>query len=213
MPRIAILLSILEGDDGSAGCLEECQRQVDAVASEGKYSFSIYINDSGEPGRQVVWEKASGESPDFYLWIDHDLRLSENALSCMLENSEFLRHRAVVIGSVSGPGKDLVFGGRTKRGRLVEPDPVIPVPCDQFDLDLVLVPASAFASLVNPAGFFRPGLTDYGYGSRLAKAGVHRMVAPGILAQTSRQVKNPSWRDPDITFKEKMVRLTRALFK
>ena len=41
MPNVAIIISIMEGDGGSAGCLEECQRQVDAVAAEGKYSFFI----------------------------------------------------------------------------------------------------------------------------------------------------------------------------
>ena len=94
MSKVAILVTIHEGDDGSAGCLEECQRQVDAVASEGKYTFSIFLNDAGEKGYQAVCEKASKEGVDFFLWLDHDLALEEGMLACLLENSEFLRHKA-----------------------------------------------------------------------------------------------------------------------
>ena len=67
MSKVAILITIHEGDDGSSGCLEECQKQIDAVASEGKYSFSIFLNDAGENGCQAVWESASKEGADFYI--------------------------------------------------------------------------------------------------------------------------------------------------
>ena len=99
----------MEGDDGSSGCLEECQRQVDAVSAEGKYSFSIFLNENGEKGYQAAWEKASAEGADFFLWIDHDLRLSEGMIACLFENSEFLRHKAVITGSVSRPDNSLLF--------------------------------------------------------------------------------------------------------
>lgn len=212
MPKVAILITIMEGDDGSAGCLEECQRQVDAVASEGKYSFSIFLNDAGESGYPAVWERASRDGADFFLWIDHDLRLDEGMIASMLENSAFLRHKAVIAGTVARPDKTLVFGGRTRRGRLIEPDPVIPIPCPLFDMSLALVPEHAFASLENPSDFFRVGLLSYGYGSRLAKAGVARMVAPGVQAVSGRRVEIPSWKDPESTLWQKLVWLYRSLW-
>lgn len=213
MSEVAILVTIHEGDDGSAGCLEECQRQVDAVASEGKYTFSFFLNDVGEKGYQAVCEKASKEGADFFLWLDHDLVLREGMLSCLLENSEFLRHKAVITGTVSRPDSSLLFGGRTKRGRLIEPDPIIPVPCHVVDLSIALVPEYAFSQLENPSDFFRRGLLNYGYGNRLADAGVARMVAPGVLASTSRDPRIPSWRDPESSVKDKIVWLFRSLVK
>lgn len=213
MPKVAIIITIMEGDDGSAGCLEECQRQVDAVAAEGRYSFSIFLNDEGENGYPAAWEKASRDGAEFFLWIDHDLSLNEDVIALMLENSTFLRHRAVITGTVSRPDKTLVFGGRTRRGRLVEPDPVIPVPCQLFDMSLALVPEYAFSSLENPLDIFRPGLLSYGHGSRLSKAGVARMVAPGVLAVSSRRFEIPSWKDPESGFKEKLLWLYRSLWK
>ena len=213
MPKVAIIITIKEGDDGSAGCLEECQRQVDAIAAEGKYSFSVFLNDEGEGGFAVAWEKADKGGADFFLWIDHDLNLSEGAIACLLENSEFLRHKAVITGTVTRPDKGLVFGGRTRRGRLLEPDPVIPVPCHLFDMSITLVPGYAFSRLENPTDFFREGLLYYGYGKKVVKAGVARMIAPGVLGVTGRNTEIPAWKDPESTLREKAVWLFRSIFK
>ena len=213
MSKVAILITIHDGNDGSSGCLEECQKQIDAVESEGKYSFSIFLNDAGESGYQAVWESASKEGADFYLWIDQDLRLEEGMLACLLENSEFLRHKAVLVGTVSRPDKSLLFGGRTRRGRLIEPDPVIPIPCALFDLSLALVPEYAFTQLENPADFFSRSLLYIGLGRKLSGAGVARLAAPGILATTDRNAEIPVWKDPDSTLWEKTVWLIRSIFK
>ena len=203
----------MEGDDGSAGCLEECQRQVDSVAAGGKYSFSIYLNDGGAQGYAAALEKADKDGAAFFLWIDHDLNLSEGAIACLLENSEFLRHKAVIIGSVARADRSLAFGGRTRRGRLIEPDPVIPVPCHLFDMSVALVPGYAFSRLENHADFFRGSLLRYGYGRKVVKADVARMIAPGILGVTGRDTEIPAWKDPESTLKEKAVWITRAIFK
>ena len=87
--------------------------------------------------------------------------------------------------TVCGPDKAPVFGGRNKRGKLLEPDPVIPVPCAFFDMDFALVPGYAFSCLENPSDMFRERQFDHGYGARAAKAGVKRVVAPGVLATCS----------------------------
>ena len=213
MPNVAIIISIMEGDGGSAGCLEECQRQVDAVAAEGKYSFFIILNDAGEEGYVASWEKATKAGADFFLWIDHDLILSEGAVACLLENSVFLRHKAVITGKVSRADKRLVFGGRTRRGRLLEPDPVIPIPCHLFDMAVALVPGYAFSSLENPVDFFRKSLLNYGYGNKTAKAGVARRVAPGVLGVTGRNAEIPAWKNPESTMREKTAWLLRSIFK
>ena len=134
-------------------------------------------------------------------------------LECLLENSEFLRHKAVITGTVAHPDKSLLFGGRTRRGRLIEPDPIIPVPCHLFDLSIALVPEYAFSHIENPSDFFRRGLLNYGYGAKLAGAGVARMVAPGVLASTKRDPQIPSWKDPESSLKDKIIWLLRSLVK
>ena len=191
MTRVVLLICFPKSGDRESGCLEECQKQMDAIASEGKYSFSLFLNNEGSEGVLSVRQKASGEGTDLYIWIDCDLALKEDALRCLLENSEFLRHKAVIAGSVVGVGKDIVFGGRSRRGRLITPDPIIPVPCHLYDLSLVLIPEYAYSRLENPADFFRRGMLGGFYGKKVADADVARVVAPGILASTDRQPDIP----------------------
>lgn len=183
--KIAAIISVTDKDDRASGCLEEVQRQIDSIEAEGKYHFSIFLNSDGRAGFQKVWEKASAEGFDFYLWIDYDLVPREDAIGVLLENSEFLRHKSIITATVCGPDKAPVFGGRNKRGKLLEPDPVIPVPCAFFDMDFALVPGYAFSCLENPSDMFRERQFDHGYGARAAKAGVKRVVAPGVLATCS----------------------------
>ena len=146
-------------------------------------------------------------------WIDHDLMLSDGALASFLENSEFLRHKAVIAGTVSRTDRSLLFGGRGRRGRLIEPDPTIPVPCHYFDMSLVLVPAYALNRLENPSDFFRKSILDYGYGPKVVKAGVARVVAPGIMAKTARRIEVPSWKDPGSSLKGKLSWLVHVALK
>lgn len=204
MQKVAILITILEGDNRNSGCLEECQKQTDAIAAEGKYSFSIFLNDGGSEGCQAVWEKAAKEGFDLYLWMDYDLRLSENALSVFLENSVFLRHKAIITGTVAAPDKSLLFGGRSRHGRLIEPDPTIPIPCHLYDLSLTLIPRYIFEHIDNPSNVFRQSLLDYGCGAKVARAGIARVVAPGVLAWTPRKTEIPEWRNPEIPYRERI---------
>lgn len=210
MSEVALLITVQEGSDGSVACLEECQRQTEAIAAAGEYSFSMFINDKGTAGYHKVWEEASAHGFDFYLWLDSDLRLAEGALASLFENSFFLRHKAVIAATVSDMSGNLLYGGRSRHGRLLEPDQVIPIPCHLYDMAFTMVPEYAVRSLENPSDIFRPNLLDYGCGMKVAKAGVARVIAPGILARTDRKPTAPAWKNPDRTPMERILSLAKA---
>ena len=206
--NVALLITLAKGGD-STGCLEECQRQTEAIAVSGRYSFSTFLNDEGVAGYQKLWERASAGGFDFCLWMDSDLQLEDGALASFFENSMFLRHKAVITGTVSDLSGNLLSGGRSRHGRLLDPDPVIPIPCHLYDMTLTLVPEYAVRQLENPSDIFRPSLFDYGCGSKVAKAGVARVIAPGILARTARKPDLPAWKNPDSPASERMSSLLK----
>ena len=210
MPEVALLITVREGSDGSVVCLEECQRQTEALTASEGYSFCIFINDKGAAGYRKVWEEASAKGFDFYLWMDSDLFLAEGALASFFENSAFLRHKAVITGTVTDLSGDLLYGGRSRHGRLLVPDPVIPVPCHFYDMSLTLVPEYAVRHLENPSDIFHPSLLDYGFGAAVAKAGIARVIAPGILAESSRESMPPAWRNPCRPMTERILSLLKA---
>ena len=209
--NVALLITLTDdGKDGATACLEECQRQTEALTATGVDSFTTFLNDEGVGGYQKVWEKVLGIGFDFYLWMDSDLRLEEGAFASFFENSFFLRHKAVIAGTVSDLSGNLLSGGRSRHGRLLEPDPVIPIPCHLYDMTLTLVPEYAVRHLENPSDIFRPNLLDYGCGAKVAKAGVARVIAPGILARTGRKPDLPAWKNPDRPAAERISSLIRG---
>ena len=85
--NVALLITLTDdGKDGATACLEECQRQTEALTATGGYSFTTFLNDEGVGGYQKVWEKVLGIGFDFYLWMDSDLRLEEGAFASFFEN-------------------------------------------------------------------------------------------------------------------------------
>lgn len=228
--EVAILITSFNERDTLESCLKTCGYQTDALKSEGAYTFSIYVADGGSTdgtadmveekfpnvnfikghsgprwnaNLRIAWDKASESAPDFYLWLSRKISLKEGAISVMLENSERLRHRAVIAGSITSPDGTLVKGGRNKSVKLVEPDPVIPVPCTTFDGYIALIPKSVYAVLGNLDPFYTYRYADYDYGIRAKKAGITRVVAPGILAEGAAVDPVPVWRDSDYSLKER----------
>jgi len=207
---------LLEGQNvrgNVLSCIEACMRQIDTLASSGKYTFNIWYIDnasvdgtydevcesypsvkarkasgnmSGYAALKVLWnEAAETDKPDFYILIDPRMELSENAISCLLENSEFLNHSALIAGSVKDYLGNHILGGRAKKGKLLSPDEVIPIPCQTFDGNVLLVPKSAFEVIGYPNTKFKGITVAWSYGLKAQKEEVPRMIAPGFLAKYS----------------------------
>jgi len=231
MLSVAFLLSVHNRREATLACLERCYREIDSMKAMEKYSFSIYVVDDGcedgtyeavreqypqvnlikgsgdlywNQGMRLAWSEAAKEDYDFYLWLNCDTYFVEGALATLMETSEFLRHKAIVAGTVKFTAYDQSYGGRTKSGKNVLPDPVIPVPCYTFNGNLVLVPKAVYEVLGNLEEKYHHGFGDYDYGARATKAGIPRVVAPGILATCERDFGIPKWRDSSYTLKERV---------
>ncbi len=197
MLRVAVIISVI-GDTGSASdSLDAFRRQADAVAAGGKYSFSVFLNTEREEGLPAFREHTVGDGFDLLLLLDSTLRPQPGSLASLLETSEFLRHKAIIAGTVAAADGTLLFGGRSRRGKLVPPDPTIPVPCHLFDLSCALVPVCVFSSLHASSELFTRSFWDYGYGAKAAAAGIPRAVAPGIMARMESSPLVPVWKDPE----------------
>lgn len=205
---IAILISAHGIRQKAISCLDDCLRQIDSLAGEGKYSFQVYFMDdaSGDGTYEQVenqfqqvklfrsnqrlflngalrtlWKHASSENPDFYLWLDARISLADNALSTLLETSTFLSHNAIIAGSICDEKGSVIRGGRTKKGKISEPDPIIPIPTTTFDGNVVLVPRSAFKTLGMTSSKRKEFLGDWEYGLKAFRMDVPRVIAPGII--------------------------------
>ncbi len=232
MSSIAVLINVCNHREQALECLAGCYRQFDTLAAQDEsLSFSIYVHDDAGTdglleavrerfpqvhlmhsdsvqywctGLRMLWEEAAREDFDFYIWLDYNLRLEEGCFARLLETSAFLRHKALLAGSVRDVSGSLRYGGRTRKGVLIEPDATIPVPCRFLDGHLVLVPRACFRTLGFIDTRFLRVMGDYDYSNKAFKAGVPRLVAPGTLAQTARSFSVPVWKNPQYSLVERI---------
>lgn len=231
MQKVAILLTSYNRREAALSCLRNLYSQADAMKGEEKYDFSVYLVDDGStdgtsddvseifPGVKIIrtdgglywnqgmrlaWEEASKDEPDFYFWGHVGTTLHEGALSTLMETSEYLRHKAIVVGTCSSMNGALTYGGRQRKGRLIPPDDTIPIPCHTFDRNIVLVPRSVYTELGGLEAKYRHNYGDYDYGVRAFKSGIYRVIAPGVLGICERRTGIPAWRDSSYHLDERM---------
>ena len=230
MQRVAILLTVHNRREKTLRCLENCWRQIDGMKADGKYAFKVYVVDDGSTdgtaeairttfpravlipgdgtlfwnqGMRLAWTRAAEEDFDFYLWLNDDTYMKEGALASVMENSEFVRHRAIIVGTAADAAGEITYGGRNKARKLITPDPVLPVPCHLFNGNLVLVPKSVFAVLGPLEPVYHHTFGDFDYGVRAHRRGIPCVVAPGILAVCERDHGLEKWRDASYPLRDR----------
>lgn len=232
---VAVLMTAYNRKANTLNCLSLLYEQINAMAREGKYNVSVYLTEDGctdgtaeavasrfpevhilhgdgtlfwNRGMCAAWDEAAKSSPDFYLWLNDDTKLKPGALQILLDNSVFLGHRAIIAGTAEDSEGKLSYGGRTRYGRIIRPDPVIPEACDIFNGNLVLVPAYVYRKLGTMDRVYSHGFGDFDYGVRAARANVTVVVAPGILAECDRNPGLPAWRNPEVPLKARYAAIT-----
>ena len=232
--EVAVLMSVFNRKEKTLACLSACFAQFEAIKPERKYSFSVYMTEDGctdgtydavsemfpsvhvirgdgtlfwNRGMCAAWNEAAISDPDFYLWLNDDTILKNGAMSVLLETSAALGNKAIVAGTAAGSDGNISYGGRTYGGKIIVPDKTIPVGCDIFNGNLVLVPRHVFKKLGTMDPVFSHSFGDYDYGVRADKAGITSVVAPGILATCDRNPGLPAWRDAAFPLKQRYAAL------
>ncbi len=143
MKSLAIYVTVVPSPGGPAALqggdfFTACRHQADLLAADDDFVVEILRSDNPQDK-----EKAASGTYDFIIHVDSRLQLADKAFSIMLENSAFVNDKAIMVASVAGPDGKVVYGGRSKNGKLIQPDPVIPVPCRIYDEMFYLVPRQA----------------------------------------------------------------------
>ena len=234
----AVLMTVHNRKDKTLACLYSFMPQAVSLTAEGRFAFSIWMTDDGctdgtadavvsafphvhivkgdgnlywNRGMCAAWSASLPSCPDFFLWLNDDILLKPGALQTLFEISFAMGHKAIVVGTAEGSDGTLSYGGRTRKGRIIVPDRTIPVGCDIFNGNLVLVPRHVFDRIGILDHFYTHGFGDYDYGIRAEKAGLVSVVAPGVLAVCDRNPGIPVWRDSSYRLRERYRALSRPV--
>lgn len=176
--------------DGTEQAVTEQYPNVNIIQGDG----SLYWN----RGMWTAWDVASKKKKyDYFLWLNDDTFLLENAVRQLLDLSEHHNNAAIVVGATKASvGNKLTYGGHTRTNIC---------PCDGmakevygFNGNIVLVPHAVFAVLGNLDYYYSHGKGDFDYALRARKAGIMMFQCGNVLGICDEHKHFATWCDPEV---------------
>lgn len=201
--------------DGTGAAVAEAFPQVILHQGDGNLYWA--------GGMRLVHGLALAEGHDYFLWLNDDAELFEDALPRAFATLEDLRRRHggehLVVGAMRDPEGTTTYSGFARGPRLapwrlrrMEPHPDTPLPCDTTNGNFVLIPAAAAHAIGNIPRAYRQSLADLDLGFRARRLGFGLWIAPkhfGItLPNTARQ---RWWLAPGLGLSERLRSIEQPL--
>lgn len=169
-------------DDGSTDGTAE------AVSNE--FPQIIIIHGDGNlfwnRGMYYCWEEAAKIKHDFYLWLNDDTMLFENALQVLFDDYNTADGMSIISGCCcdTETRSKVTYGG-WKGGCLVEPNGIIDE-VDRINGNFVLIPNAVFHANGNLDPYYHHSLGDWDYGIRAKKKGIRLYITSSYIGVCNR---------------------------
>lgn len=141
-------------------------------------------------GMLLAWKHASSKRKyDFYLWLNDDTFLFENAVSDLLRFSDV---NSIICGTtISSITSKPTYGG-FKLGHLIIPNNDIQH-AEYINGNCVLIPNLVFTKIGYLDPFFHHALGDFDYSLRAVKLGVKLLICPNYVGFCENHLDEPQW--------------------
>jgi GT2 family glycosyltransferase len=163
-------------------------------------------------GMHLAWKTASDHKDfDYYLWLNDDTILFENALETALGDSLQKKDQAIICGTTqSSDLKKNTYGGRTKKDRLLAPQKPL-LECETINGNFVLIPKLVYrqVGLIDP--IFWHAIGDHDYGFRAMKMGIKSYVASKPIGICDLNDSLPQWCLPENNIRKRFKSLYSPL--
>lgn len=201
-------------DDGSTdGTSEKVSEEfcdVEILKGDG----SLFWN----RGMHWAFDHAAKSFYDFYIWLNDDTILFDDALTRLDQTYRDLTvshgPNIVIVGSTRDASGSLSYGGsvsvssfRRFQYRKVWHS-TNPVECHVINGNLVLIPNSVFDLVGNVDYSFEHAMGDTDYGLRVRANGGRVFVAPGYLGECSNNPVEHTFKDQNLPLKDRWRHMT-----
>jgi len=206
-------LSMILVDDGSSDGTAKavCKKHPGVNIIQG--TGNLYWNG----GMQLAWEYGLKENIDFYLWLNDDVKLYENAIDILFATHSAVSERSfepIVVGNLCDPdSKMMTYGGyRIDKGAFhfksikINPNGTI-ARCDTINGNVVLIPKSAVDRVGTLDKKFTHGMGDFDYGLRCKAAGIPLLSTSGFIGECANNAPDNTWFDPKVSLLKRLEKL------
>lgn len=163
-------------------------------------------------GMHLAWKTASKMSKyDYYLWLNDDVILFQDAIKDLLEIEESNKG-SIVCGIMRSEKKEEVtYGGYDSNGELIEPNGRTQICKGAFNGNLVLVANSVFLKVGNLDPIFIHAIGDFDYAMRAKKCGVQAYMVPRFSGICEKNKSLPQWCLPKVALYNRLKSLYSPL--
>lgn len=201
-------LDIFLVDDGSTDGTEESIKHEFPLVHIIRGNGNLFWN----RGMNLAWETAvKTKDFDYFLWLNDDTMLFKNALMIMLEHSQLIENKQILVGATCSY-KDRItsYSGYKLPNIKLEPNNTWQT-CDYFCGNIVLIPSYVYHQVGLLDNRFRHAIGDFDYGRRAAKLGFVHLVSPFYLGNCDDHPIDPIWRNNSIPFHKRLMHLYTPL--
>lgn len=241
MKKIAVLITCFNRKDKTISCLENLYSQ----KISNLYDLNIFLVDDGSTdgtaqivinkfpdinlitgdgnlywnrGMNLAWSTAGYKGYDFYLWLNDDVDLFDDAVSTLLQIYEdaSVRKPFILIGSTCDHKlSKTTYGGEKRslslfkknRSYLIDPGIEL-IPADTMNGNVVLVPEVISSNLMGLDSQFSHAMGDTDFGLRATKSGYSIQVAPHYYGICTHNIASNAYTDKSLP---KKIRLKYML--
>lgn len=201
-------------DDGSTDGTGEAVRQTYSQVKVFQGDGCLFWNG----GMRLAFSEAIKDNYDYYLWLNDDTILYNNALSLLLSKSHHLveqgETKAIVVGSTQDPSDGKFSYGGQKRStwlhplkfHYVEPGDEA-IPCDTMNGNCVLIPREVVELVGNLDPAYIHSTGDYDYGLRARRKGCSIWIVPGYMGKCEFHL--PDWQEPGLSFQNRLSKVSQ----
>lgn len=231
---IAVLLATRNRKQKTIACLQSLQRQrlpegvavsvhvTDDASADGTpeaikavYPEANVYSGSGQlfwaGGMRHTWRQAAKNAPDFYLLLNDDTLLYEDAVASLLRAPSV--EKSLCIGSTKDPvTHERSYGGRRLTAKRSWRDDEVVLseteylPCDVANANIMLVPKAIVEKIGILSDAYTHGLADYDYSLTASRAGFNVYVAPGFLGECVND-HGKNWKPQKTTLQQRIAYL------
>ena len=210
MNQVAVLLTAYNRREKTIQAIDSFKKSSDSLS---EYLFDFYLVDDNSTdgtaksvlekfpsvnilhgngnlfwcrGMNFAWDFASKQKEyDFYIWLNDDVILFENAIETIFSSLPSESHRSIISGAFKSE-----FSNTVTYGGLIGDDFVIPngniQEIDLLNGNFVLVPKDVFNEVGKFDSRFHHGMGDFDYGLRAKKKGIKSFITPEYVGYCER---------------------------
>ncbi len=190
--------------DGTALAVSQSYQDVTIIEGNGQLFWNR--------GMSLAWETAvTKDNFSFFLWLNDDTILFDNALVQMLGQSEKFENKRIIVGATCSEDNWVTtYSGFTFPKKRLEPNATWQ-DCDYFNGNIVLIPQLVFSKVGFIDKKFRHALGDFDYGMRAKKLGFIHALSPVHLGKCENHESDPIWRNSSYPLLKRLKHLYSPL--